>query len=92
MESIHSPDELVQKMKEMDKNHSSREVFIPGKGRFTIVFQEEDPPSIHSEVERNPELKQMIEDSLKAYEEGRFQTTSELIDSLSNEKQPRSQK
>lgn len=83
MESIRSSDELVKKMKEMDREHSTRQVFIPGKGRFVIVLQEEDPPSIQSEVNNDPEMKRMIEASREDYKKGNFKTTSELIQSLS---------
>lgn len=55
-----------------------------------------DLPSIQSDFDRNPELKQMIEDSPKDYKNGNFKMTSEMIQSLSLEilkiiKNPRQQ-
>jgi hypothetical protein len=32
---------------------------IPGKGRFTLVLQEEDDQSIEAEVKKNPQLEIM---------------------------------
>jgi hypothetical protein len=52
------------------------------KGKFTIVLQE-DQRSISEDVEANPQLKQMIRESMEAYKEGRSLTTSELIKTLS---------
>jgi hypothetical protein len=69
----------------MNKENSVCSVFIPGKGRFTIVLQEEETTSIASETEADIELKQMISNSRIAYTKGKIQTTSELIKSLSPE-------
>ncbi|GAX91059.1 hypothetical protein EFBL_2719 [Effusibacillus lacus] len=57
--------------------------FIPGKGKFTIVLQEEDSQSIAADVESDDELREMIEKSLEAYKRGDYMTTSESIKSLS---------
>lgn len=83
MEKVDSSQDLMDKFQELDKDHSVCQVFIPGRGRFTIVLQEEDTPSVQQEIENDPELTQMIRDSRKAYRKGDVQTTSELNQSLS---------
>ena len=54
-----------------------------GKGRFTLVLQEEDEPSIRADVEANPELEMMIKESKEQYQKGLGITTSELLNSIS---------
>jgi hypothetical protein len=83
MEKVLSSDDLMEYISTMDRDNSVCQVFIPGKGKFTIVFQEEDQRSIAEDIEANPQLKQMIRESMEAYEEGRWLTTSELIKTLS---------
>jgi hypothetical protein len=83
MEKVRSSEDLMEYITGMDRDHSVGQFFIPGKGQFTIVLQEEDHESIAADVRNNPELKQMIHDSLKAYEEGKSMSTKELIRSLS---------
>ena len=83
MEKILSSDDLMQKFSNMDSNNSVCQVFIPGKGKFTIVLQEEDQSSIEKDIEANPKLKEMIQESITAYEEGKTMSTSEVIKSLS---------
>jgi hypothetical protein len=75
----------MEQLGNMNKENSVCQVFIPGKGKFTIVLQEEDQDSIAADVRRNPLLKQMINESLAAYKEGRTKTTTELLTSLSPE-------
>jgi hypothetical protein len=84
MEKVRSSEDLMEYITNMDRENSVGQFFIPGKGQFTIVLQEEDHGSIAADVRRNPELRQMINDSLKAYGEGRTMSTSELIRSLSH--------
>ena len=50
-----------------------------GKGIFKILFQEEDSPSILSEVESDHELRQMIEDSRAEYTAGDKTTTEQFL-------------
>jgi hypothetical protein len=50
----------------IEMENSVGQFFIPGKGQFTIVLQEEDHGSIAADVRRNPELRQMINDILKS--------------------------
>ncbi|WP_188631066.1 hypothetical protein, partial [Lentibacillus kapialis] len=56
---------------------------VPGKGKFTLVLQEEDENSINFDVEKNPQLKQMIKESRSEYKNGKGMSTSELLNSLS---------
>lgn len=83
MEKILSSDDLMQKFSNMDSNNSVCQVFIPGKGKFTIVLQEEDQSSIEKDIEASPKLKEMIQESITAYEEGKTMSTSGVIKSLS---------
>ena len=83
MEKLHSPEELMKHISKMDKDNSVCQVFIPGKGQFTIVLQEEDVRSIGEEILANPELKQMIDESREERKQGLGMTTAELIKSLS---------
>lgn len=85
MQNIHSPEDLLKKLKEMDKEHSVYQFRVPGKGQFTAVLQEEDEPTIAEEVQKNPELGKMIQESIEDYKAGRYYTTSELLRSLSPE-------
>jgi hypothetical protein len=83
MEKVLSSDDLMEYISTMNKDNSVCQVFIPGKGKFTIVLQEEDQRSVAEDVEASPQLKQMIRESMEAYKEGRSLTTSELIKTLS---------
>jgi hypothetical protein len=83
MEKVLSSDDLMEYISTMNRDNSVCQVFIPGKGKFTIVLQEEDQRSIAEDVKVNPQLKQMIRESIEAYKEGRTLTTSELIKTLS---------
>ncbi|MEX1030798.1 MAG: hypothetical protein WDZ91_12255 [Paenibacillaceae bacterium] len=57
--------------------------YIPGKGKFTIVLQEEDQRTIADDVKARPELGRMIHESREEYKKGLGMTTDELIKSLS---------
>jgi hypothetical protein len=83
MEKLRSSEDLMQYISNMNSDNSVCQVFIPGKGKFTIVLQEEDQQTIADDVRANPELKEMIHESLEAYKQGRYMTTSELLESLS---------
>ncbi len=83
MEKVRSSEELMEYITGMNRANSVGQFFIPGKGQFTIVLQEEDELSISSEIKANPELKLMIEKSREEYKQGRGMTTSELLNSLS---------
>ncbi|SFE07580.1 hypothetical protein SAMN05216238_1084 [Lentibacillus persicus] len=80
---IESSEELMNRIENMDRDNSVFQFSIPGKGKFTLVLQEEDENSIKSDVEKNPQLKQMIEESKSEYKKGKGMSTSELLNSLS---------
>lgn len=83
MEKLHSNEDLMGKLDEMDKENSVYQFFIPGKGTFTVVKQEEDVPTIAEDVRNHPELGKMIEESQKDYKAGRYYTTAEAVRYLS---------
>jgi hypothetical protein len=83
VEKILTNEDLMEQLVSMNKENSVRQVFIPGKGKFTIVLQEEDHDSIAADNQTNPHLKQMINESMEAYKDGRTMSTSELAKSLS---------
>lgn len=84
MLEIKSSEDLLQQLRKMNKDHSVSQFRIPGKGKFTVVFQEgEDDSSIQSEISSDNELKQMIHDSRRAYKEKKVMDTSEIIKSFS---------
>lgn len=83
MEEVRTTEDLMEQIANMNKDNSVCQVYIPGKGKFTIVLQEEDRDSIAANVRSNPNLKQMMKESLEAYHDGRSMSTSELMKSLS---------
>lgn len=85
MKNIHSADELFSEINKLNKDNSISQFLIPGKGKYTLVYQEADN-TIEEEIETDEELKNMIHESLAAYERGEYQTTTELLKSLSKEK------
>lgn len=84
IKTLRSTGEIIKYIEGMTRESSVRQFYIPGKGRFTLVLQEEDLPSIDTEAELNKELDQMIRDSRKEYKQGQGMTTSELIRSLNS--------
>lgn len=83
MRYIESSEELMNRIANMNHENSVLQFSLPGKGKFTLVLQEEDEVSIKSDVEKNPLLKQMIEESKREYKSGKGMSTSELLNSLS---------
>lgn len=83
MGKIHSSDELMKHISSMSKDNSVFQFSIPGKGKFTVVLQEEDEQSIQSDVEANPELEYMLTESQKQYENGLGMSTAEILKALS---------
>ncbi|MGO4890682.1 hypothetical protein ACJ2A9_23370 [Anaerobacillus sp. MEB173] len=85
MGKIQSSEELMKYIENMNSDNSVLQFSIPGKGKFTLVLQEEDDDekSIQFETEENPELKRMLKESQEQYENGRGMSTSELLNSLS---------
>ncbi|CDO03631.1 hypothetical protein BN988_02149 [Oceanobacillus picturae] len=84
MEKIQSSEELMNYISSMNRDNSVLQFSIPGKGKFTLVLQEEDNnESIYLEAEENPELKRMLKESQEQYDNKRGMTTSDLLKSLS---------
>lgn len=83
MGAIHSTKDLMEYISNMNRDNSVCQFHIPGKGKFTLVLQEEDQITIAEEADRNPELKEMIEESREQYKQGLGMSTSELVKSLS---------
>ncbi|BFT70184.1 hypothetical protein [Paenibacillus sp. P36] len=83
MEKVNNSEELMEAIINMDSEHSVRQFHIPGKGKFTVVLQEEDHLSISSEVKSNSDLKRMIDESREEYKQGKGMSTTELLKSLS---------
>ncbi|NEU30326.1 hypothetical protein GN156_05975 [bacterium LRH843] len=83
MVKVCSTEELMKYISNMDRENSVCQFMIPGKGRFTLVLQEEDHLTISDEIEANPKLEQMIRESREQYKKGLGVSTSELIKSLS---------
>lgn len=84
MEKIQSGNELYEHLGKMSKKNSMTQVYIPGKGIFRILLQEEDPSSILCEAESDSQLRQMIKDSRVAYENGDRVTTEQFVASISS--------
>lgn len=85
MKKVNSPEELMENIENMSRDNSVYQFRIPGKGRFTLVLQEEEVRSIQADLEANLELKAMVEQSRKEYKLGKAMSTSELLGSLSPE-------
>lgn len=83
MEKIQSCEELMKYISNMDRDNSVFQFSIPGKGKFTLVLQEEDERSIKDEAEESPELRRMLKESMEQYESGSGMNTKELLKSLS---------
>ena len=83
MEKILTSDELLKHIFKMDSNNSIFQFLLPGKGKFTLVFQEGDAQTIQTDVASNKELDYMFTISEEQYKKGLGLTTSELLDSLS---------
>ena len=80
---IQTSEELMEHISNMNSDNSVFQFSIPGKGKFTLVLQEEDEHSIQFEAEKNVELKRMLKESQEQYENGLGMSTTELLKSLS---------
>jgi hypothetical protein len=80
---IKAPKELMDSIANMSRDNSVYQFHIPGRGTFTLVLQEEEQRSIQADVEANPELQDMIEQSRREYKHGKGMSTSEILKSLS---------
>lgn len=83
MDVIHTPNELMERIQKLTEDDSVCQVLVPEKGQVTIVFQGHVPETIASDLQADPELRELIESSRKAYRQGDVMTTSELLKSLS---------
>ncbi|MBM7634015.1 hypothetical protein [Geomicrobium sediminis] len=84
MERVQSTKELMEYISKMNRENSVGQFFIPGKGRFTLVLQEEDEPSISDDVAANPALDKMITESKQQYQQGLGYSTKELLESFTS--------
>ncbi len=84
MKNINTPKELYEEMEKLNKSNSVTKFSIPGKGKFTLVY-EENEKTILEETEEDTELKEMINESRKEYKEGKYKSTNEILDSMYNE-------
>lgn len=82
MDTVQSPEEIMRFISEMDNENSVCQFVIPGKGKFTLVLQEDHQQSINTDIEASPELKRMISESKEQYEQCLGMSTSEFIKSL----------
>ncbi|ENH96086.1 hypothetical protein J416_12814 [Gracilibacillus halophilus YIM-C55.5] len=84
MGKIQSAKELMKYIEKMNSDNSVFQFSMPGKGKFTLVLQEEDDEkSIQFEVDKNPELKRMLKESQEQYDTERSMSTSELLNAVS---------
>jgi hypothetical protein len=79
---ILSSEELMKHIFNMDSENSVFQFTIPGKGKFTLVLQEEEQ-SIEADARVNPGLEQMLKKGEKQYKKGLGITTSEFLETLS---------
>jgi hypothetical protein len=75
MKEVRATEDFMEYLLNMNKENSVCQVFIPGKGKFTIVLQEQD--YLAPVIQSNPYLKQMVNDSMEAEKEGRAVSASE---------------
>lgn len=83
MGKVHSSEELMNYISNMNRDNSVVQFSIPGKGKFTLVLQEEDDQSIKADAEANPELQRMILEAHEQYKKGLGMTTSDFLKSFS---------
>lgn len=84
MERVQSAQELMEYISKMNRENSICQFSIPGKGRFTLVLQEEDEQSISEDVAANPALDEMIKESKQQYQQGLGYSTKELLESFTS--------
>lgn len=83
MGKVLSSKELMNYISNMNKENSVIQFSIPGKGRFTLVLQEEDVQSIKADVEVNPTLEHMFKKAEEQYKNGFGITTTDFLGVLS---------
>jgi hypothetical protein len=79
MKEVRTTEDLMEQLSNMNNENSVCQVFIPGKGKFTIVLQEEGSRSTAPVIQSNQYLTQAVNDSMEAEKEGRAMSVSELI-------------
>jgi hypothetical protein len=83
MGKIESSEELMKYISNRDRDNSVLQFSIPGKGKFTLVLQEEAEQSIKADVEAQPKLERMIQESRSEYQRDNGMSTSKLLETLS---------
>lgn len=83
MGKVLSSEDLMKYIYKMDSENSVLQFSIPGKGKFTLVLQEDEQQSIKADVETNPQLERMFKESEEQYKSGFGITTTDLLKSLS---------
>ncbi|GGB44770.1 hypothetical protein GCM10011409_22970 [Lentibacillus populi] len=84
MKNINTPEELYEELDKLSKEHSVSHFYVPGKGTFTLAYEEREK-TVQEEMEEDDELREMINESRKEYREGKYRTTDEIIESLYKE-------
>lgn len=83
MNKVLSSEELMKYINDMDSENSVLQFSVPGKGKFTLVLQEEDVQTIEADTKKNRQLEIMLKESAEQYKNGLVITTSDLLKSLS---------
>lgn len=77
MKEVHTTEYLMEQLSNMNKENSECQVFVPGKGNFTIVLQGEDYRSTAPVIQSNPNLKQNV--GMETEKKGHAMSASELM-------------
>lgn len=83
MGKVQSSEELMKYINDMNSENSVVQFSIPGKGKFTLVLQEDDEQSIKADVEKKPKLEHIFKESEEQYKKGLGISTSDLLKSFS---------
>jgi hypothetical protein len=83
MSKVHSLEELLDTISNMNRENSVVQFSIPGKGKFTLVLEEEDDQTVGVIKEVNPELRRFIIESKALQKKGLSMSTIDLLKSFS---------
>jgi S-ribosylhomocysteine lyase LuxS involved in autoinducer biosynthesis len=85
MGKVHLLEELMDTILEMNRENSVVQFSIPGKGKFTLVLEEEEEEDNVIKVfkEITPELRRFINESKALQKKGLDMSTIEHLKSLS---------
>jgi hypothetical protein len=83
MGKVHSLEELMDTISNMNHENSVIEFSIPGKGEFTLVLEDEDDEAVGVKKEGNPELHRFINESKVLHKKGVGMSTIDLLKSFS---------